>query len=212
MIRVIVAEDHHLVREAVRVLLEQAGDIEVIAEANDGQQAVKVVSRLLPDVLVIDITMPTMNGILATEIIQKRDLPTNVVILSIHTSMPFVRQALRAGALGYVAKNSLSEELLQAIRSASEGRKYLNSHVAALVDLETDTSAKRLTLREREILQLIAEGHSNKDMAALLSLSIKTIEKHRASLIEKLGVRDVPSLMQIALKMGLISLDDPSNP
>lgn len=212
MIRVVVAEDHHLVREAVRVLLEQADDIEVVAEATDGREAIEAVARFLPDVLVIDITMPKMNGILATEEIRKRDLPTRVVILSIHSNVMFMRQALKAGAFGYVVKNSVSQELLKAIRFASAGKTYLNDEVAALSELDRETSAQRLTLREREILQLIVEGYSNRDMAELLSLSIKTIEKHRASLVEKLGVRDMPSLMQVALRMGLISLDDTTKP
>jgi DNA-binding NarL/FixJ family response regulator len=210
MIQVIVAEDHHLVREAIILLLEREEDINVVAEVADGQEAVNAVIRLVPDVLVIDISMPNMSGILATEEIRKADLPTQVVILSVHFSRTFVIQALEAGALGYVAKGSVSAELLKAIRFASQGKRFINEHVAALAREvpAIPEGFRRLTLRERQVLQLIAEGHVNRQIAEILSLHIKTVEKHRASLIEKLGVRDVPALVQIALSTGLISLNE----
>lgn len=210
MITVIIAEDHHLVREAIQLLLEQHQDIKVVAAVANGREAIQAVTKLEPDVLVLDITMPQMNGILTTEEIRASGLSTEVVILSIHARKSLVRQALKAGARGYVVKRSMSDELLNAIRTAHKGETYLNDMVATIdkTDLEVPADFERLTLRERQVLQLIAEGHNNKEMAESLALHIKTIEKHRASLIEKLGVRDIASLVQIALKHGLISLDE----
>lgn len=210
MIRVLIAEDHHLVREAIHVLLERAEDIAVVGEASDGQEAIEQVSELQPDVLVIDISMPKMNGILATEAVRRQNPSTQVVILSIHSRKTIVRQALQAGALGYILKGSVSQELLKAIRSAAQNECYINDIVATLEKPRSDLSQdfKRLTMRELQVLQLVAEGQTNKEIADELSLHVKTIEKHRASLIAKLGVRDVPTLVQIAIKLGLLSLDE----
>lgn len=210
MIKVILGEDHHLVREAVRALLEKADDIEVIAEASDGQEALNLVTRYEPDVLVIDVSMPKMTGILVTEALKRQKSRTQVVILSVHSKKTIIQQALKSGALGYVVKQTVSQELLEAIRAASQGERYLNEIVQTVMSTEEQIPQQLsvLTLREQQVLKLIAEGNTNKEIADLLSLHIKTIEKHRASLINKLKINDVPSLVRVALKFGLISLED----
>jgi DNA-binding NarL/FixJ family response regulator len=215
-IRVIIADDHHLVRQGIRALLEKAGDIEVVAEAADGQEAVELVERLAPDVLVMDIAMPRMNGNQATERVRALGAVTQVVILSMYSDETLVRQALRSGAKGYLLKRSVTEELLLAVRAASRGEIYLSpaiseSIVAEFLTLQTDADAssplERLTPREREVLQLISEGHTNSAIAQILTVSVKTVEKHRANLMSKLNVHDLAGLMRVAIKHGLILLD-----
>jgi DNA-binding NarL/FixJ family response regulator len=215
-IRVIIADDHHLVRQGIRALLEKADDIEVIAEAADGQEAVELVERLAPDVLVMDIAMPRLNGNQATGRIRALGAVTQVVILSMYSDETLVRQALRSGAKGYLLKRSVTEELLLAVRAASRGEIYLSpaisgSIVADFLTLQTDADAssplERLTPREREVLQLISEGHTNSAIAQVLTISMKTVEKHRANLMSKLKVHDLAGLMRVAIKHGLILLD-----
>lgn len=211
MIRVIIADDHHVVRQGIRSLLDDVEDIDVVAEAADGQEAIQRALQHLPDVLVMDVSMTPINGILATEELRKRNMATQVVILSVHASKTMVREALAAGALGYVLKQSVASELILAVRSASQGKLYLCERTQTLMqgldDEDDDNAYAQLTPRERQVLQLIAEGHTNAEMAELLFLSVKTIEKHRASLIEKLGTRDVASLVRVAIRHGLITLN-----
>jgi DNA-binding NarL/FixJ family response regulator len=216
MIRVILAEDHHLVRQGIRVLLERAEDIEVVAEAADGREAVELVERLAPDVVLMDIAMPRLNGAEATSRIGALDVPTQVVILSMYSDPTLVRQALRSGAVGYVLKRSVTEELLLAIRAASRGEMYLSPSVSGpiLMELLAASTPSRvspldqLTPREREVLQLIAEGHTNKSIAEALHISVKTVEKHRANVMSKLDVHDVAGLTRLAVKQGLVFLND----
>lgn len=216
MIRVILAEDHHLVRQGIRALLERADDIEIVGEAADGQEAIGLVQRLAPDVLVIDIAMPRLTGIQAVERIRALNATTQVVILSMYSDETLVRQALRNGAKGYLLKRSVAEELLLAVRAASQGDIYLSPEISGpvLADLLTPqadaevSKFHRLTPREREVLQLIAEGHTNRAIAQLMKVSVKTVEKHRANLMSKLGVNDVAGLVRIAIKHGLIFLDE----
>jgi DNA-binding NarL/FixJ family response regulator len=214
MIRVVIADDHTLVREGIRALLEKAGDIQIVGEASDGQEALETAERLMPDVLVIDVSMPRLSGILALEQLRARGVPTRVVILSMYSDETLVGQALLGGAKGYLLKDSLVEELLVAVRAASRGETFLSPKVSNLVVGEY-LSAKRmrtpfdqLSAREREVLKLIAEGHTNQAIAHLLSLSIKTVEKHRTNIMSKLNVHDLPGLVRIAIKNHLISLDD----
>ena len=214
--RVILADDHHVVREGIRALLEKSGDIDVVGEASDGQEAVDLVERLLPDVLVIDIAMPRLNGIEATRRIGDLKLATRVVILSMHSDEALVRQALRSGARGYLLKRSVAEELFLAIRTASRGEAYLSPAISRIVlddFLSRHPNTQRLspfdhlTPREREVLQLIAEGNTNAEMARTLNISVKTVESHRANLMDKLDVHDIAGLTRTAIKHGLVFPD-----
>ena len=217
MIRVLLADDHHLVRQALRALLEKADGIEVVGEAEDGRQAAKLARRLNPDVAVLDVAMPILNGIQAAERIRRLRLPTRVVILSMHKDEALVRRALRSGAHGYLLKSAVSEELLLAIRAAVRDEIYLSPAISRTVveDLltagaiaEPVDAFNQLTQREREVLQLIAEGHTNSEIAKLLAISVKTVEKHRANLMSKLDVHDVAGLVRIAVKHKLIFLSE----
>lgn len=217
MIRVILADDHHLVRAGIRVLLEKADDINVVGEAADGQEAIDLVERLIPDVLVIDIAMPRLNGIQATERVRAMGLVTQIVILSMYSDEALVRQALQKGAIGYLLKRAVTEELLLAVRAASRGETYLSPAVSGIIleDFLTLQAASheanpfdQLTPREREVLQLIAEGHTNSAIAQIMNISVKTVERHRASLMAKLDVHDVAGLTRIAIKNSLVFLDE----
>ena len=216
MIRVIVADDHHLVRQGIRMLLEKADDIEVVGEAEDGQEAVEMAERLTPDVLVMDISMPRLNGTQATERIHSRGLATQVVILSMHADETIVRQALRYGAKGYVLKRAVAEELLLAVRAAHLGDTYLSPPIAGSIlseflaasnDPDEPDVMGRLTPRERQVLQLLAEGGTNRGIARELVISVKTVEKHRTHLMAKLNVHDLAGLVRVAVKHGLASVE-----
>jgi DNA-binding NarL/FixJ family response regulator len=214
MIRVLLADDHTIVRQGVRLCLEAMGDIEVVAEAEDGQLAVQLANQLRPDVAVVDLTMPRLNGVEAIRQI-RRDLPdTEVVVLSVHDSEPYVVQALRAGAAGYVLKRNAATELAAAIRAAHDGQAYLHPSIArrviddylSRIHASEDAAEphERLTPREREVLQLAAEGHSTRAIAGLLCLSTKTVEHHRASLMTKLGLHGQTELVKYAIRSGLV--------
>jgi DNA-binding NarL/FixJ family response regulator len=215
VIRVLLADDHTIVREGVRLCLEAMGDIEVVAEAEDGQIAVQLANQLRPDVAVVDLTMPRLNGVEAIRQI-KRDLPdTELVVLSVHDSEPYVVQALRAGAAGYVLKRNAATELAAAIRAAHAGQAYLHPSIArrviddylSRIHASEDAGSEphdRLTPREREVLQLAAEGHTTRAIAGLLCLSTKTVEHHRASLMTKLGLRGQTELVKYAIRAGLV--------
>jgi len=196
--------------------LEAMGDIAVVAEAEDGQEAVLLAVQLRPDVAVVDLTMPRLNGVEAIRQI-KRELPsTEVVVLSVHDSEAYVVQALRAGAAGYVLKRNAATELAAAIRAAASGQAYLHPAVARRViddylsriqDSPEDAFSEphdRLTPREREVLQLAAEGHSTRAIAGLLCLSTKTVEHHRASVMTKLGLHGQTELVKYAIRVGLV--------
>jgi DNA-binding NarL/FixJ family response regulator len=215
VIRVLLADDHTIVREGVRLCLEAMGDIAVVAEAGDGQEAVQLASQLRPDVAVVDLTMPRLNGVEAIRQI-RRDLPsTEVVVLSVHDSEAYVVQALRAGAAGYVLKRNAATELAAAIRAAHSGQAYLHPAVARRViddylsrihasENTVSEPHERLTPREREVLQLAAEGHSTRAIAGLLCLSTKTVEHHRASIMAKLGLHGQTELVKYAIRAGLV--------
>ncbi len=216
MIRVIIADDHTLVREGIRAILEKTKDIQVIGEASDGQEAIELTESLLPDVLVIDIAMPRLNGIEAVYRLNRMHSKARAVVLSVYSDETMVRQALRAGARGYLIKRSVSEELLLAIRAASQGNGYLSPEVLGYVlddflsamEKEQSTSLlDRLTSREREVLQFIVEGNTNSEIAKKLSISKKTVEKHRTSLMSKLDVHDLADLVRVAIKEKLVFLD-----
>lgn len=214
MIKVIVVDDHHLVRQGIKALISQAPDMQIIGEAEDGQAALELIERSPPDVVVADVAMPRLNGVQMIRHIKKLGVDTLVVILSMYSDETLVRQAIKNGAAGYLLKSSVTEELLLAIRAAAKGNVYLSPEVSrALVDDYVahdtdggDTPLDALTPRESQVFQLVVEGNSNTRIAKMLDLSPKTVEKHRASLMLKLGVTDLPGLMRVAIKHKLIFL------
>ncbi len=217
MIRVLIAEDHHLVRQGIRALLEKAGDMEVVAEAQDGQDAVEQAARFKPDVIVMDHSMPRLNGNQATEQIRAQRLPSRVVILSMHSDETLVREALRLGAQGYLLKRSVAEELLLAVRAAARGEFFLSSTISGSIlasllaprsPAEEQSPFERLSPREKQVLKLIAEGNTNNAIARIMKISVKTVEKHRTSLMAKLDVHATAGLVRVALKYGLIFVDE----
>ena len=217
MIRIVVADDHQLVRQSVVSLIEKTEDMEVVGEAADGHETLDLVQQKRPDVVMLDIAMPLLNGIETTRRIQALSIDTRVVILSMLSDEDVVRQALRCGARGYLLKRSVVEELLIAIRSANKGEIYLSPSIAQTVlsgflqtesANESSTVLDQLSSREREILQLIVEGHTNQAAAEVLGISAKTVEKHRAILMKKLEVHNLPDLILVALKHRLAFLDE----
>lgn len=206
MIRIALADDHKVVRQGLRALLEGVKDFSVVAEAGDGKEIVELVLREKPEVAVIDLAMPSLNGVEATRRIV-RDVPqVKVLVLSMYTGEEYVREALNAGASGYLVKDSAADDLVEAIRLVARGERFLSPAIAHIADRTGNgvTSYDRLTTREREVLQLIAEGNSNKEIAARLSLSVKTIEAHRTNLMAKLDIHDTASLTRFAIARGLV--------
>lgn len=213
-IRVLLADDHTILRDGIRALLEDQSDMEVIGEAEDGQATVKMVAKLKPDVVVMDIAMPLLNGLEATRQIQ-RDYPqVKVLILTMHENEEYIRQVLAAGALGYVLKDAAARDLLGAIRTVNQGEAVLSPAITRLViedylrwgDIRPEDTSNGLTLREREVLQLIAEGYTNKEIAEILSLSVKTIQSHRTNLMNKLDLHDRGELIKYAIQKKIIDI------
>jgi DNA-binding NarL/FixJ family response regulator len=216
MIRVIIAEDHLMVRAGIRVLLEKAGDIHVMGEASNGQEAIEMTQEHKPDVLIMDIMMPRMNGIQAAENIRDLKLTTHILILSMYTDEGIIQQALQCGVTGYVLKSSVSDELIWAVRAVANGKKYLSSPISEIMIENamnphpfgpSGDSLSILSPREKEILQLIAEEHTSSEIAKLLIISEKTVEKHRSKLMEKLNVRNIAGLVRMAVKFRLVDRD-----
>ena len=215
-IRVLLAEDHTIVRKGLRSLLDGEAGIEVIGEAEDGREAVEKVQQLLPDVVLMDIAMPGLNGLEATRQIKKRFPEVKVVILTMHANEEYIFQILRAGASGYLVKQAAPTELLSAIQAAYQGESFLSPSISRKVIEEyiqqaeataENDSYDQLTDREREVLQLIAEGHPNREIAELLHISVKTVETHRANLMDKLDIHSTAELTQYAIRKGVISTD-----
>lgn len=216
MIRVLIAEDHLMVRAGIRALLEKAGDIHVLGEASNGQEAIEMTEMLRPDVLIMDIMMPRMNGIQAAENLRELRLPTHILLLSMYSDEGFVHQALQYGVKGYVLKSSVSDELLWAVRAVAGGKTYLSSPISEIV-VESSIHAHSATQdgdplsvlspREKEILQLIAEEHTSAEIGKMLFISEKTVEKHRTKLMEKLNVRNLAGLVRLAVKYHLVDRD-----
>jgi RNA polymerase sigma factor (sigma-70 family) len=211
-IRVLIADDHGVVAEGLKHLVEAQPDMDVIACVTDGREAVQAARDSKPDVVLMDLSMPELNGADATRAIVQADPGCRVIVLSMYAEREYVRRALKAGALGYVVKRSAAKEVVDAIRAAHAGQRYLSPRVAdvvvesAVAD-DHDELLGRLSAREREVLQLIAEGRTGAEIAERLALSQKTVETYRARLIEKLGIRDVPGLVRFAIQRGLVSLD-----
>lgn len=205
-IRVVLADDHVLVRRGMRALVEQMAGVEVIGEAADGREVLDLVKRLRPHVVLMDISMPELNGLDAAALLQ-RDFPeVRTILLSMHADERYVARALGVGASGYVLKSADAMELELAIRAAVRGESYLSPAVARTVmkgDLAGENDVP-LSARQREVLQLIAEGNSTKTIAAKLSVSVKTVESHRANLMQRLGIHDVPGLVRYAIRTGIV--------
>ncbi len=210
--RVLLADDHHVVREGLRALLEKVLHVEVVAECGDGREAIEAIERLRPDIALLDISMPGLNGIEVAARTPAVSPRTRVVILSMHATEVHVAQALRAGVAGYLLKGARAAELGIALDSVQRGETYLSPGISRRVvegflkgaDSDADPLAG-LTSRQREVLQLIAEGRSNKEMASLLGVSVKTIEMHRTQLMDRLGIHDVAGLVRLAIRAGLVS-------
>lgn len=211
-IRILLADDHTLLRAGIRSLLEKMPGVEVVGEAADGREALNLVKTHLPNVVLMDIAMAGLNGLEATVRIA-RDYPNvHVIILSMHANEEYVLQTLRAGASGYLLKDAATAELELAVQAVARGDTYLSPAISKRVieDYLGRTSGEKkgpleqLTPRQREILQLVAEGKSTKEIAFILSLSIKTVETHRTQLMDRLGIHDVPGLVRYAMRMGLV--------
>jgi two-component system response regulator NreC len=213
---IVLADDHHVVRQGLRTLLESESDFRVIGEAGDGLEAVQLVERLQPDVLVLDLMMPSLNGLEVTRRVGQRSPQTRIVILSMHSSEAYVLEALRHGAAGYVIKASSAADLIKAVREVTAGRHYLSpplsehaieSYVQKAKEARLD-KYETLTTREREVLHLAAEGYSNREIAERLSISPYTAMTHRANLMRKLDLHSQTDLVRYALQRGIIPMED----
>jgi DNA-binding NarL/FixJ family response regulator len=204
-IRVLLADDHALLREGLRALLSANPGITVVAEVGDGREALRRTEELKPDVLVMDVSMPGLNGIEAAQMIRARCPQTQVVMLSMHSSTEHVFRAQRAGALGYVLKESAATEVIAAVQAVHAGQRYLSPALreAAAATAERAGPLESLSTRERQVLQLVVEGKSSAAIALIVHLSPKTVETYRSRLMKKLGVADVPSLVKFAIQHGL---------
>jgi two-component system response regulator NreC len=208
MIRILLADDHALVRHGFRMILAAQPDMEIAGEAGNGREAVELAQKLKPDVVVMDVTMPELNGIEATRRLIEISPRTRVLALSMHKDAVYVREILRAGARGYLLKDSADSDLLAAVRAVAKGEGYLSPAVsdAVLSDYRRHVTdpLDLLTSREREVLQLIAEGKTNKEIATSLNLSVYTVEAHRGRLMEKLNLHSTGELVRFAVRSGLI--------
>jgi two-component system response regulator NreC len=207
-IRVLLADDHRMVRQGFRLILQSQEDMEVVGEASNGLEAVERAGVLQPDVVVMDVTMPELNGIEATRRMRDVAPRAHVLALSVHRDAVYVREIVRAGAEGYILKESADTELIAAVRAVAEGSSYLSPEVAGAVLKDYRKQAQSpldvLSPRERQILQLIAEGKTNKDIAVRLDLSVYTIDGHRTRVMEKLGLHSVGELVRFAIRNGIV--------
>jgi two-component system, NarL family, response regulator NreC len=205
--RIVLADDHVLVRQGLKSLLERE-HFQVMAEASDGQEAVRLIETQQPDIAILDISMPTLNGIDAARGLSRSAPKTKVILLTQHEEEQYIHEALEAGVKGYVLKNQVANDLIQAIRQVSRGEFYLSPGISRAVmeayRNKSDRPADPLTVRERQVLQLIAEGKSTKDTASVLGISVKTAESHRMRLMQKLNIHETASLVRYAVRRGLI--------
>jgi DNA-binding NarL/FixJ family response regulator len=215
-IRVLVADDHAIIREGLRVMLGNQPDMEVLGAATNGREAIRMVDEYEPDVVVMDISMPELNGIEAIQQILPRHPHMRVIVLSIHETKPYIFRTLNAGAKGYLIKETAGLEVVDAVRAVYRGERYLSQRIS---DLLTDVSFRNLEVpievspleqlspREREILQLVAEGKTSQEIAERLSISPKTVDTYRSRLMRKIGVDDMAGLVKFAIQHGVISLE-----
>jgi len=213
-ITVLLVEDHTLVRQGLRLLIEADGDIEIVGEAKTGREAVQMNGELHPEIIVMDIAMPLLNGLQATRQILKTSPTTKVLILSAHSDPEYIEQVVKAGALGYLIKHTSGEIVTKALRELHNGKTFFTHTIAKRLKTDYQKSSDgvglekkdsmELTPRESELLQLIAEGHVNKQIASELGISIKTVEKHRQRLMDKLNIHDIAGLTRFAIASGII--------
>jgi len=216
MTTIVLAEDHHIVRQGIRAILEREPGFDVVGESGDGLEAAQLVEHLQPDVLVLDLMIPSLSGVEVARQVRQRSPNTCIVILSMHAAEPYVLEALQAGAMAYVLKESHSDELVRAIRNALEGRRYLSpplSERAIEIYISKAGSGTidpydTLTNREREVLHLAASGATNAEIATRLSISPRTVETHRAKVMRKLDLSSHIDLVRYALRRGILSMDD----
>lgn len=215
MIRVMLVDDHPIVRQGIKSMIEKEADINIIAEASDGKEAVEKALAQSPDVLIMDVTLPVLNGLEASQQLLRRNRNIKILILSMHDNRVFIEKALNYGIKGYILKESAADEIVPAIREVYAGRFFLSSKISSLVIQDYVSLQKKslrirslsiLTEREREILQLIAEGLNNKEIAQKLNLSLKTVMVHRNNIMNKLDIHSQAKLIRFALKEGLSSL------
>lgn len=215
-ISVLLADDHTVVRDGLRAILEAQGDIKVVGDAANGREAVNLVLKLKPDITIVDITMPELNGIDAASRMRQLSPSTEIIILSMHANKRHIGRALQAGARGYLIKESAGMEVVAAVRAVHAGQRYLSRTVSDLVinDYVANWNANEhgsrldlLSMREREVLQLVVEGKTSAEIASILNLSPKTVESYRSRLMQKLDIDDLPSLVRFAIRQGLTPLD-----
>jgi len=218
IIKVLVADDHPVVRKGLQTCLARQGHLRIVGEAADGDEALRKARELSPDVVLMDISMPGMNGLAVTEVLRKEAPEIKVLVLSVHTNKDYIFRVIQAGAHGYVSKEAPPEELIRAIESVSEGEPHFSEDIAraALNEFVSSGGKKepftQLTSREREVLVLIAEGQSNKEIADRLGIGVRTIETHRERIMRRLGIHSVAGLTKYAIANGLISLESGSAP
>ncbi len=209
--RVLLADDHALVRAGIRRLLAEMKDVEVVGEASDGHETLRLAAMLVPNVVLLDVSLPGLNGIEVAGRLAQENPDVKVMILSMHANEEFVLEALRAGVVAYLLKDSSVAELEIALRAVMRGQTFLSPAVSKRLVFDyveaQPAAAILLTPRQREVLQLIAEGHSTKSIAERLGVSVKTVETHRAQLMDRLGIHDVPGLVRFAIRKGVISPD-----
>jgi len=218
-VRILLVDDHILVRAGIRALVEGIEGMQIVAEAANGREALALAKLHAPDLVIMDISMKELNGIEATESMVAEIPSARVLILSMHAAEEFVRRAMKAGASGYVVKDSVPMELRLAIEALMRGEVYLSSRVSRHVvsaltgdpQRSEESSLGALTLRQREVLQMIAEGKSTREIALALAVSVKTVETHRAALMERLGIFDIAGLVMYAARNNLVTLDRPEN-
>ena len=213
-VRIVIAEDHTILRDGLRSLLSSDPNFEIVGEAGDGREAIKCVEKFRPDLILTDLSMPRMNGMEAIKEIKRQSPKTKVLVLTVHKAEEYILATFRAGANGYLLKDSTHAELVMAVKKVLSGKQYISPEISEKViegylegkkTLKSQTSWETLTQREREILKLIAEGYKNKEIAEDLCISVKTVEKHRANLMEKLDLHSIQALTAFAIEKGLVS-------